>query len=443
MKIAVVGGGISGLGATWLLARQHEVSLFESASCLGGHSNTVELPLDGRLVPVDTGFIVYNQHNYPNLTRLFDALEVETVESNMSFSVSLGGGAFEYAGDTLGFFAQATNLMRPTFWRVFLDLLRFYREAPLFADRLDLDRLSLGQLLTEGGYSSIFARRHILPMAAAIWSSTLDDILDYPARTFIQFFENHGLLSLGGRPQWRSVLGGSRRYVDALSASFRDRIHLETPIVGVRRTAAGVILRDATGRERRYDQLILATHADQALAILGQDASAEERSILGAFRYQENRAVLHLDPALMPRRRRVWASWNYLGSDDADITGRIALSYWMNRLQQLDTQEDVFVTLNPSQEPAPHLTHGEFIYHHPKFDHDMLDAQKRLFNIQGVDRVWFGGSYCGYGFHEDGLQAGFAIAAALGAPAPWADDVTPMSPAWRAVTPAVLPLAAE
>ena len=443
MKIAVVGGGISGLGAAWLLARKHEVSLFESAGYVGGHSNTVEIPLDGRPVPVDTGFIVYNEHNYPNLTRLFDALRVETVASDMSFSVSLGAGAFEYAGDALGFFAQPANLMRPDFWRLFRDLLRFYREAPQLADRHDLDRLTLGQLLTDGGYSDIFAHRHILPMAAAIWSSTLDDILAYPARTFVQFFENHGLFSLGERPRWRSVLGGSQSYVEALSASFRDRVHLATPIVAVRRTPAGVFLRDASGHEQGFDQLILATHADQALAILGQDASTEDRSVLGAFRYQENRAVLHRDPALMPRRRRVWASWNYLGDGDADTMGRIALSYWMNRLQQLDTRRDVFVTLNPVREPAPHLTHGEFVYHHPQFDRRALDAQERLPDIQGLDRVWFCGSYCGHGFHEDGLQAGFAVAAALGAPAPWASDVAPMSPAWRAVVPVVPAVAAE
>jgi predicted NAD/FAD-binding protein len=399
--------------------------------------------LDGRPVPVDTGFIVYNEHNYPNLTRLFDALRVETVASDMSFSVSLGAGAFEYAGDALGFFAQPANLMRPDFWRLFRDLLRFYREAPQLADRHDLDRLTLGQLLTDGGYSDIFARRHILPMAAAIWSSTLDDILAYPARTFVQFFENHGLFSLGERPRWRSVLGGSQSYVEALSASFRDRVHLATPIVAVRRTPAGVFLRDASGHEQGFDQLILATHADQALAILGQDASTEDRSVLGAFRYQENRAVLHRDPALMPRRRRVWASWNYLGDGDADTMGRIALSYWMNRLQQLDTRRDVFVTLNPVREPAPHLTHGEFVYHHPQFDRRALDAQERLPDIQGLDRVWFCGSYCGYGFHEDGLQAGFAVAAALGAPAPWASEVAPMSPAWRAVVPVVPAVAAE
>lgn len=443
MKIAVVGGGISGLGAAWLLARRHEVTLFESAPRLGGHANTVEIRLDDRHVPVDTGFIVYNEPNYPNLTRLFDKLSVETVASDMSFAVSLDAGGFEYAGDALGLFAQPANLIRADFWRLFRDLLRFYRGSSHLATRHDLDRLTLGQLLAEGGYSDLFARRHILPMAAAIWSSTLEDILAYPARTFVQFFENHGLFNLGERPRWRSVRGGSRRYVEALSASFRDRVRLSTPVVAVRRTAAGITLRDAAGDEQRFDQLVLATHADQALAILGRDADAEERRTLGAFRYQENRAVLHRDPALMPRRRRVWASWNYLADGDAKTTDRIAVSYWMNRLQQLDTGQDVFVTLNPVSEPAPHLTHGEFVYHHPQFDRAALDAQERLPMIQGLNRVWFCGSYCGYGFHEDGLEAGFAVAAALGESAPWASQVTPMSPAWRTVTPGVPAMAAE
>jgi predicted NAD/FAD-binding protein len=440
MKIAVVGGGISGLGAAWLLARQHDVTLYEADARLGGHSNTVDLALDGRQVAVDTGFIVYNEHTYPNLIRLFAALGVETVDSDMSFSVSLGAGAFEYAGDALGFFAQPANLMRPDFWRLFRDLLRFYREAPQLAGRQDLNQLTLGQLLSEGGYSDIFARRHILPMAAAIWSSTLDEILAFPAQTFIRFFENHGLFSLGERPRWRTVLGGSQRYVEAIYACFPDRVRLTTPVVAVRRGPDGVHVRDAAGQERRFDQLVLATHADQALAILGKDSTAEERRVLGAFRYSENRAVLHRDPALMPRRRRVWASWNYLGDGAAEP---IYLTYWMNRLQRLETKQNVFVTLNPSCEPARHLTHGEFTYHHPQFDRRALGAQERLSDIQGLQRVWFCGSYCGYGFHEDGLQAGFAVAAALGTPAPWASEVTPMSPAWRAVAAAVPAVAAE
>ncbi len=443
MKIAVVGGGISGLGTAWLLARQHEVSLFESADYLGGHSNTVDILVGGRIVPVDTGFIVYNEHNYPNLTRLFGTLGVPTAASDMSFSVSLDAGGFEYFGSAPGLFAQPANLVRPAFWHLFRDLLRFYREAPALTTRRDLDRVTLGEILTEGGYSEVFARRHLLPMAAAIWSSKLDDILAFPAQTFVRFFENHGLFSLGERPQWRSVVGGSRRYVAALSAPIRQRVHLARPIAAVRRTPAGVILRDAAGHEQSFDQLVIATHADQALAMLGPEASDEERRVLGAFRYQENRAVLHRDPALMPRRRRVWASWNYLAEGEAETTRRVAVSYWMNRLQRLGTTRDVFVTLNPLREPAPHLTHEEFIYHHPQFDRAALEAQEQLSSIQGLNRVWFCGSYCGYGFHEDGLQAGLAVAAALGQRAPWAERVTPMSPAWRVAGPSAPAVAAE
>ncbi len=443
MRIAVIGGGISGLSAAWLLSRRHEVSLFEAADQLGGHANTVDIRLDDRSVPVDTGFIVYNEHSYPNLTRLFSALEVETVASDMSFSVSLDAGGFEYFGSAPGLFAQPSNLVRPDFWQFVRELRRFYREAPGFAARGDLDRLTLGELLAEGDYSEAFAQRHLLPMAAAIWSSTLEDMLDFPARTFVRFFTNHGLFSLRNRPQWRSVRGGSRRYVEALCAPFRHRVHLATPIVAVRRIPSGVILRDAAGREQRFDQVIIASHANQALAMLDQQASVEERRVLGAFRYQKNRAVLHRDPALMPRRRRVWASWNYLAEGDADLTRRVAVSYWMNRLQRLDTARDVFVTLNPLREPAPHLTHGEFLYDHPQFDRAALGAQERLSSIQGLNRVWFCGSYCGYGFHEDGLQAGLAVAAALGVPAPWAGEVFPMSPAWRAVRPAAPAMAAE
>jgi predicted NAD/FAD-binding protein len=442
MKIAVVGGGISGLGAAWLLAKRHEVSLFEAADDLGGHANTVEISLDGRRIPVDTGFIVYNEHNYPNLTRLFETLGVETVASDMSFSFSLGPGEFEYFGSPLGLFAQPTNIVRPAFWRLMSDLLRFYRAAPDLVARSDLDRLTLGQLLAEGGYSQEFATRHILPMAAAIWSSTVEDILAYPALVFVQFFENHGLLGLSGRPQWRSVRGGSRRYVAALSDFFRTRTHLATPIVAVQRTASGVLLRDAQGRIRRFDLLVLATHADQAVKILGDAATDAERRVLGAFRYQENRAVLHCDPSLMPRRRRAWASWNYLAQREADERRQIAVSYWMNRLQQLETKRNVFVTLNPLHDPAPGSSFGEFVYHHPQFDRAALTAQQQLSSIQGRDRVWFCGSYCGYGFHEDGLQAGLSVAGALGAPAPWAAEVSPMSPAWQAVHGAVRPMAA-
>ncbi len=443
MKIAVIGGGVSGLGAAWSLSRHHDVSLFEAADYLGGHCNTVEMQLDGRSVPVDTGFIVYNEHNYPNLTRLYAELDIETVASDMSFSISLGQGAFEYSGSAMGLFAQPSNLARPLFWRLFRDLLRFYREAPRFSSHFDLDCMTLGEFLAAGGYSEVFAHRHLLPMAAAIWTSNLDEILTFPAQTFVRFFENHGLFSLGERPQWRSVLGGSRRYVEALSTRFRKQVFLSTPIVAVRRTPFGVVLRKNTGETLRFDHVVLATHADQALTLLGHDATAVERNVLGAFRYQENRAVLHCDTALMPRRRRAWASWNYVGHGDGEASSRAAVSYWMNRLQRLDTRRDIFVTLNPGREPKARLRHAEFTYHHPLFDQAALVAQDRLAALQGIDRTWFCGSYCGYGFHEDGLQAGLSVAAALGAPVSWANEIRPMSPAWRTVMPDQPAAAAE
>ncbi|MEM7119624.1 MAG: FAD-dependent oxidoreductase [Pseudomonadota bacterium] len=443
MKIAVIGGGIAGLSAAWLLCRRHDVSLYEGAGRLGGHANTVDVALHGETVPVDAGFIVYNEHNYPHLTRLFDALDVATVASNMSFAISLNGGRFEYAGSSRGLFAQPSNVLRPTFWQLVRDLLRFYRSAPSFAARHDLDAMTLGDLLRQGGYSDLLARRHILPMAAAIWSSKLTDILDFPARTFVQFFENHGLFSLGERPQWRSVLGGSRNYVDALAAPFRDNVHLATPVTALRRTPAGVFVRDNTGHEQRFDEVVVAAHANQALAMLGDGASDAERRILGAFRYQENDAVMHSDTALMPRRRRAWSSWNYMSDGCLDDLDQVSVSYWMNRLQRLPTNHDVFVTLNPERQPSRDLTHAAFTYHHPQFDKAALDAQHELPTIQGYDRIWFCGSYCGYGFHEDGLQAGIAVAEAFGVTPPWANDVTPMSPAWRAVMPATPAMAAE
>ncbi|MEM7226045.1 MAG: FAD-dependent oxidoreductase [Pseudomonadota bacterium] len=439
----MIGGGISGLGAAWSLAQRHDVSLFEAAPRLGGHSNTVEVHLDGEPVPVDTGFIVYNEPNYPNLTQLFAALDVETVASDMSFSVSMDRGAFEYFGSGPGLLIQPSNLLRPGYWRLMHEMLRFYRAAPNFAERYDLARMSLGQLLSETGHSDDFARRHLLPIAAAIWSSTMDDILAYPASSFVTFFRNHGLFNLGARPQWRSVLGGSRQYVNAISARLRDRVHTGRAIAALRRTPNGVILRDSGGQEQRYDQLVIASHADQALTMLGGGASETERQVLGAFRYRTNRAVLHRDRTLMPRRRRAWASWNYIAEGQTDDTRHVCVSYWMNRLQRLRTRQDIFTTLNPYREPAPHLIHGEYLYDHPQYDQAALQAQERIPEIQGLDRVWFCGSYCGYGFHEDGLQAGLAVAAALGAPAPWANRIKPMSPAWRTATPIASVMAAE
>lgn len=438
MKIAVVGAGITGLGAAWALSQKHRVTVFEAADRLGGHANTRNLSIEGRVCPVDTGFIVYNEINYPQLTKLFAHIGVETQASDMSFSVSLDRGRKEYAGSLPGLLAQPSNLLRPSYLGMLGDLLRFYRRAPAILEDASGRETTLGEMLDEGGYTRAFVEEHILPMGAAIWSSTLDDMRNFPARSFVRFFVNHGLLQLGERPQWRTVAGGSQEYVRRLSAGFRNRVRLKSPVTGLRRSAAGVLLRSPYDGEEHFDHVVLATHADQALRILGDDAGQREQEILGAFRYQENRAVLHSDISLMPRRRSLWSSWNYLAETASQARGSDAatcVSYWMNRLQNLPGNQPVIVTLNPLHEPVSDKVFGEFTYDHPQVDAAALRAQRNLPVIQGEQRTWFCGSYCGHGFHEDGLQAGLAVAQALGATVPWADEVEPASPAAATVQP--------
>ncbi len=449
MRIAVVGAGITGLGAAWALDKCHEVTLFESENRLGGHANTVDVDLGDTLLPVDTGFIVYNNLAYPNLTRLFDALSVPTERSDMSFSVSLDNGRLEYQGSAIGLFIQKRNLLRPRFWSMLRDLLRFYRQAPGAMREAETAGMSLGDLLAQGGYGEAFTRDHLLPMGSAIWSAPLEEMLAFPARSFIQFCENHGLLLLTGRPQWRTVTGGSRAYVERIAAGLNGSIRVASPIASLRRAPEGVYLRSANSEEERFDHVVLACHADQALRILGAEATSREESVLGAFRYEENRAVLHQDVSLMPQRRGAWASWNYTSGNTQNPKAasndgqKVSVTYWMNKLQNLDRRHPLFVTLNPEREPAADKQLRSFSYDHPLFDGAALKAQKSLPDIQGSLRTWFCGSYCGYGFHEDGLQAGLGVAAALGAPAPWADDVVPRSPAADATVPAALLEAAE
>ena len=418
MKIAVIGSGISGLGAAWALSRHHAVTVFEAEDRLGGHANTVEIEDRGRLVPVDTGFIVYNERNYPNLVRLFEATGVETEPSDMSFSVSADRGAFEYRARALGLLAQPSNLLRPSYRRMVREIVRFSREAKALIGRAPAE--STADWLERAGYSSAFRDDFLLPMVACIWSSNLRQMLSYPAATMAGFLDNHGLLDLGNRPQWRTVTGGSREYVRRVAAGLDD-VRLATPIESVQREADSVLVRDPTGHAERFDHVVVATHADTALAMLGRDATPEEHRMLGAFRYQENLAVLHHDATAMPQRRRAWSSWNYqarargVGGERA-----VSLTYWMNLLQNLETERPVFVTLNPIEEPRDRV--ASFVYHHPQYDRASVDAQSALPSVQGVRRTWFCGSYCGYGFHEDGLRAGLEVAASLGAPAPWATE---------------------
>ncbi|MCW5687216.1 MAG: FAD-dependent oxidoreductase [Pseudolabrys sp.] len=408
LKIAVIGTGISGMSAAWLLQQRHDVTVYERASRLGGHSNTVDVAA----IPIDTGFIVYNPVNYPNLTALFDHFDVPTKTSDMSFGVSLDGGALEYSGsDLAGLFAQKRNLLRPRFLSMLRDLMRFYRDAPAAAVALADPAITLGEYLRSGGYGDAFCRDHLLPMAAVIWSAPPRQMLDYPAAAFIRFHANHGLLQIADRPEWRTVDGGSKVYVAKLTAGFADRIRLDCGAVTVRRTSDGVVVGDDNGNIDQFDHVVLATHADQSLALL-EDADNAERDVLGAFRYSQNLAVLHTDARFMPRRRAAWSSWNFIGDRDADA--RACVTYWMNRLQSIAGAPDMFVTLNPPEPPhAGTLLHSE-VYEHPMFDAAAIRAQSELWSLQGRHNTWFCGAYFGAGFHEDGLQAGLAVAEALG-----------------------------
>src|SRR5579859_1600413 len=413
-KIAVVGAGISGMSAAWLLSRAYEVTLYEAAARLGGHSHTVEAPSPHGPVPVDTGFIVYNPVNYPNLVALFDYLRVPTKPSNMGFAVSLDGGRIEYGGDNLvTLFSQPRNLTSPRFWSMLLDLVRFYREAPAYADRLEADMTTLGEFLDRQGYGTAFQQDHLLPQAAAIWSTSARDIRDYPAAAFIRFCENHGLLKITDRPAWRTVDGGSRAYVARLTASYADRVRLSAPVTSVRRTSDGVVVRDTRGGVATFDQVVIATHADDGLGLVDTPLPAE-RAALECFGYTRNLAVLHSDESLMPRRRGLWSAWNYMGDATSGGDRQLCVTYWMNRLQGLPGHTPLFVTLNPLCPPSPDTVIRSETYDHPRFDAAAIRAQKRLWSLQGQGGVWWCGAYFGSGFHEDGLQSGLAVAEAIG-----------------------------
>lgn len=417
-RIAVVGAGISGLSAAWLLASNYRVTVYDRAEYAGGHANTVDVAPDGAPVPVDTGFIVYNDRNYPNLCALFDLLEIDAAKSDMSFAVSAEGGRFEYGGSRPSMlFAQPANLVSPRFYRMLREITRFYAAGKACLEAGGGD-LSLGGFLAREGFGEDLVQRHVLPMGAAIWSTPISGMLDFPAEAFFRFMDNHGLLSLGDRPQWYTVRGGSRAYVRALTESFRDGIRLNTGVEAVTRGPDGVRIEDRQGGVEHYDEVIMACHADEALRMI-RDADGAERRVLSGFRYQRNLAVLHTDPAFMPRRRRAWASWNYL-LDAAAGDRPPAVTYWMNRLQPLATRRNMFVTLNPADQPAEGTVLRSFPYDHPMFDAESRKMQKMIWNIQGARGLWFCGAHLGYGFHEDGIQSGLAVAEALsGLRRPW------------------------
>jgi predicted NAD/FAD-binding protein len=418
-RIAVVGAGISGLSAAWGLRESADVTLYQDDARLGGHSATVDVSYDGTTFPVDTGFIVYNTLNYPNLTAFFGHLGIPTKTSDMSFSVSVGAGRLEWAGSDKiwKIFAQPTNLVNPRFLFMLREIMRFNRVSVTDMRAGALAGLTLGDYLRSRGFADRFQRDYLVPMGAAIWSTSVDRMLEFPAESFVAFFDNHRLLGFD-RPVWRTVDGGSRVYVERLARELGPRVKAGAPVTRVTRSGGQAHV-TAAGETRAYDAVILACHSDQSLAILA-DASAAERAVLADVRYQANDVWLHRDPALMPKRKAAWASWNYLSRESAkDLSQHVSVTYWMNLLQGIDRRFPLFVSLNPPEEPRADLVFGRFSYAHPQLDTGALGAQRRLPDVQGSNRVWFAGAWTGYGFHEDGLSSGIRAAEALGGTYPW------------------------
>jgi len=435
MRVAVIGTGIAGNAATWTLSKRYPVTVYDRELRPGGHSHTVTIDYDGTPLPVDIGFIVYNELNYPDLTALFAHLGVETVESCMSFAVTADAGRFEWKGGgntwqetATVLFAQPSNLLSLSYLSMLRDILTFNMRSVEDHAAGRLAGLTLGEYFGDRKFAPRLLTDYLAPMGAAIWSAPASEMLNFPAENFVAFFSNHRLLQYD-RPVWRTVKGGSQRYVEKLTAAFRDRLRLGCAVTSIERTPHGVIVHDSHGGKNTYDHVLIAAHSDQALAML-PDADDRERAILGAIGYAPNTVYLHRDIRLMPKRRRAWASWNFLrwqreGTTENDV----AVTYWMNRLQGIDADKPLFVSLNPPFEPAPELTFGKYICEHPQYNVAAFAAQKRLDEIQGRRHTWFCGAWTGYGFHEDGLRSGLAVAEALGATAPWREPAPELAQA--------------
>ncbi len=411
MRIAIVGSGISGLVTAHLLAGACDLVVYEAADYIGGHTRTVDVELEGGSVAVDTGFIVFNPENYPNFTRLLSRLGIETQPSNMSFSVRDEQTGLEYNGTSLNaLFAQRRNLVRPRFLRMIRDIVRFYRDARSLLLEPDYD-LTLGEYLARKRYSREFVDWHIYPLGAAIWSMGRQGIEQFPAAFFAEFFANHGFLNLGTRPQWRVLRGGSRSYIEPLTRGFLTSIRLNCPVVGIRRSPGHVEIRAGDGSVERFDQVVLATHSDQALQLLS-DPSPQEREILRSIPYLESEVVLHTDERLLPRRSLARASWNYHLPMRPD--NKPSVTYWMNSLQNLRSREQFCITLNRTEAIDPSRILKRLRYAHPVYTPETLRAHQRRAEINGRNRTWFCGAYWGYGFHEDGVRSALDVGAAFG-----------------------------
>lgn len=418
MKIAIIGSGISGNSIAYLLNKDHDITIYEKNDYIGGHSRTVSVKTPDGTIPVDTGFIVYNERNYPHLTGLFKHLGVHTTKSDMSFSVSINNGWLEYGTykKLRGLFAQKRNLLRPAYWKFLLDILKFNKTAHKYLEKETT--LTLGELLDEMKLGSWFRDYYLLAMGAAIWSTPAQKMLDFPARTFLRFFDNHGLLTINDHPQWHTVTGGSQEYVKKITTPFKDRIKLNCTVTRVIREPESVSVEDTQGNTQLYDNIIFACHSDQALKLLS-NPTKDEKEIIGNIKYQPNEMILHTDLSFMQKRKNAWSSWVYLSEEKKDTSKGVSLSYWMNNLQPLKTNTPIIVTLNPSKEPDPKLIKNRYTFSHPVFDEPAIQAQNRIPEIQGTDRIYYCGAWQRYGFHEDGLLSAVNVAKYFGITPPW------------------------
>ncbi len=413
MKIAIIGSGISGLTAAYVLSRQHDITVFEAESRIGGHTATIDVNLRGQQYAVDTGFIVFNDRSYPNFIKLMGQLGVPSQPSEMSFSVSCAQTGLEYSGSNLNtLFAQRRNIVSPYFLRLVKDILRFNKQAQRDLDTGALAAdMTLGEYLQRNNYSEGFKRHYLIPMTAAIWSASTDVVMGFPLVFFVRFFKNHGLLSVNDRPQWRTIIGGSSQYLEPLTRKFRQHIRLNCPVVSVSRNASGVRVVSQSHGEEQFDQVVFATHSDQALALL-ENPTDPEREVLEALPYQLNDVILHTDEAMLPRLKSTWSSWNYLL--DGYQQERAVLSYNMNILQHIEAPVTFCVTLNKTEAIDPDKILGRYQYSHPVFSIESFAAQHRLQEINGSGGVWFCGAWCRNGFHEDGVTSALAVTEKLG-----------------------------
>lgn len=417
LKIAVVGSGISAISSAWFLSQEHDVVLFEKQGRLGGHTNTVTVQANGKSTNVDTGFIVFNRPNYPNLTAMFKHLGVATQNTDMSFAVSIDEGKLEYSGTDLnGLFVQRRNLLSAAHWSMIMQIIKFNKQAKSDLQNGVYLNMSLQDYLHQHQFSDKMINHYLLPMAAAIWSCPVSTMLKFPAGSFLQFFENHGLLNVDDRPQWETVVNGSINYLEAILKQSNFTVRLHSEVINVKSTSNGLMLTTADGQAEQFDHIVFGSHADETYQILKDNF--DDFALLQDFKYQENIAYLHTDKALMPKRHKAWASWNYLRDTQVEES-RVAVSYWMNLLQNLDCEEDYFVTLNPIKLPQASKVVRKIVYQHPVFDQAAMAAQQRLSDLQGLHNIWFCGSYFGYGFHEDGLTSAVQLAKLWHIDLPW------------------------